>query len=292
MERERWLFLFQRLCRVARGCERRNVEHPDHIIIAVFLWAVTCDRAVNWATDPQHWPPRLRRFALPSQSCMSRRLNSPSVLALFDALAAELRRHDEPSAVRPIDAKPLPISRHSQDPEARFGRGAGGLDKGYKLYAIWPTGCVLPMSWSLEPMNASEPAVGCDLVKALSGRGLLLGDAAYDNNPLYQAAGDRGQQLLAARRYRRCRALGHHRHSPYRLRALSMLTEDRWRSFHRDRRREIETRFGNLTGFGGGLTHLPPWVRRLKRVRLWVHGKLLLNAARIIHNRQRKSADA
>lgn len=49
----------------------------------------------------------------------------------------------------------------------------------------------------------------------------------------------------------------------------------------KDVRRKIETTFGNLAAFSAGLTHLPPWVRGLTRVRLFVHAKLLINAARI-----------
>jgi hypothetical protein len=45
-------------------------------------------------------------------------------------------------------------------------------------------------------------------------------------------------------------------------------------------RNQIEREFGSLTSFGGGLVCLPAWVRRLPRVRNWVHAKLLVNAAR------------
>ncbi len=49
-------------------------------------------------------------------------------------------------------------------------------------------------------------------------------------------------------------------------------------------RRQIERDFGNLFSFGGGLTRLPPWVRRFPRVRNWVNAKLLINAARWFRN--------
>jgi hypothetical protein len=43
--------------------------------------------------------------------------------------------------------------------------------------------------------------------------------------------------------------------------------------------------------FGGGLTSaLPAFVRRLHRVRLWVHAKLLINAARIRRLEARRGA--
>ena len=210
------------------------------------------------------------------------RLNRPGVIALFEAVTDRLRQRDGPAPIQPIDAKPLPVSRHSQDPDARFGRGAGGIDKGYKIYTIWADGHALPTAWEVEPMNRSEPDVGRGLIQSLRGSVLLLGDAVYDNNPLYQATGERGHRLLAPRRYEAAKGIGHHRHSPYRLEALRWMCDGRLRQLHHEHRRRIETRFGNLVGFGGGLTHLPPWVRRLHRVRLWVHGKLLLNAVRIL----------
>lgn len=288
MERERWLWLYRLLMEVSARCRDHGVTYPDRVIVAVFLWAAIWDRPVSWATRHEHWPARLRRFNLPSQSCMSRRLRSRGVTALLDAVADRLRQHDAPpSPIRWIDAKPLPVSRHSRDPDAAFGRGAGGLNKGYKLYAIWPEKHLLPAAWDVRAINADEPTVGRELLQTLNGPGWLLGDSAYDNNRLYHAAGERGHQLLAHRRYRHARGVGHHRHSPYRLRAIALLEQPRYRLLL-DRRRGIETCFGNLTGFGGGLTSLPPWTRRLHRVKLWVHAKLLINALRILKVRERQ----
>jgi hypothetical protein len=45
-------------------------------------------------------------------------------------------------------------------------------------------------------------------------------------------------------------------------------------------RTTVERFFGTLATFGGGLSSLPTWVRRLHRVRVWVAAKLTLNAAR------------
>jgi hypothetical protein len=52
------------------------------------------------------------------------------------------------------------------------------------------------------------------------------------------------------------------------------------------RRTGVERDFSGLACFGGGLTTLPPWVRRIRRVRAWVMAKLLINAARIRLNRK------
>jgi len=53
----------------------------------------------------------------------------------------------------------------------------------------------------------------------------------------------------------------------------------------RQQRTQIERNFGNWTSFGGGLSPLPSWVRRLDRVRLWIQAKLLINAQRIQQKR-------
>lgn len=45
-------------------------------------------------------------------------------------------------------------------------------------------------------------------------------------------------------------------------------------------RRSIETMHAHLTSSAGGLIGLPAWVRTLPRVRLYVLGKLVLDAAR------------
>jgi hypothetical protein len=55
------------------------------------------------------------------------------------------------------------------------------------------------------------------------------------------------------------------------------------------RRTDIERDFSGLTCPGGGLAALPPWVRRIWRVRPWVTAKLLINAARIRLNRKKAS---
>ena len=71
----------------------------------------------------------------------------------------------------------------------------------------------------------------------------------------------------------------------HRIRSIELLEgpSDFGRSLYKHRR-EIETRFGNLQSFGGGLTHLPPWVRGLQRVRTYVTAKLVIRAAKFLEN--------
>ena len=57
-----------------------------------------------------------------------------------------------------------------------------------------------------------------------------------------------------------------------------------------DQRVEIERIFSRLTCFGGGLSPLPSWVRRLDRVTLWVTAKIAIYHARLIIRERRTHA--
>ncbi len=57
-----------------------------------------------------------------------------------------------------LDGKPLPVSRVSKDPDARHGRGAGGLAKGYKLHTLWSTR-PLPEAREVRPLHEAELVV-------------------------------------------------------------------------------------------------------------------------------------
>jgi hypothetical protein len=125
-------------------------------------------------------------------------------------------------------------------------------------------------------MKTSEENMAAEMLTDLKGRGgYVLGDKLYDSNRLYDIAASVGHQLVAAKR---CGAgLGHRRHSSSRLRSLELLKSKFGHELYELHRR-IERAFGNLTNFGGGLAPLPSWVRRLSRVRQWVHAKLIINA--------------
>ena len=287
MERELWKILSQQITRLDHDWGLGRYTHSVGRIVRVYMWAVLHDRPVCWACEPGNWmgvkPPR----RLPDQSCMSRRMNhDPRTQQMLDQLADALGEDDQATLVRYLDAKPLTVSRHSQDAQATFGRGAGGKDRGYKLHAIY-AGKNKPMAWSLTPLNRNEHHVAVPLMTDHLTPGYLLADANYDANHLYEHAGQHHVQLLTPRRYRHAQGLGHHRHSAHRREAIGRL--DAPSPFARQllaQRRRIETRFAHLTNFGGGLTCLPPWVRGLHRVRLWVAGKILIRLARDQRKRQ------
>ena len=284
MERELWKLLYAITTRLDRRFGDWKFSACD--ILIVYLWAVVHDRPTSWAVDAKVWPEDLRPKCLPSQATMSRRLRKCDVIELM----VEVERMCSALVgtccwwLRAIDGKPLPVGGCSKDPDAGFGRGAGGKwQKGYKLHAVWAGG-PLPDAWGLAPLNVSEHKIAPDLIRSLPGSGYLLADGHFDSNKIYDVAQQADYQLLAPRRKSKKGGLGHQYQSPYRLRCIELLRKPFGKSIYQ-LRGQIERDFGNLTSFGGGLACLPSWVRRFPRVRNWVHAKLLINAARWIRKR-------
>jgi hypothetical protein len=282
MERELWEQLYALAVELDKAW--RNKLYRDSVIIGVLLWAAIHDRPISWACDERNWYIELD-FHIPSQSTMSRRSRSADVILLFVAMEMYLSLEYQGDWVKVVDGKPLPVSGFSKDPDARWGHGAGGAAKGYKLHAIWGSG-PLPLAWQVQPMNASESKIAQTLIPKLPCGGYLLGDKEYDTNPLHAVAAQYGHQLIAPQQ-RESEKLGHHRHHPGRLRALHLLKTTFGETLFKERD-HIERKFGELTNFGAGLSPLPNWVRRLSRVRLWVYAKILINVIRF-RNKQRSS---
>lgn len=277
MERERWLQLYRVLCRLDKAAFRGVFRAAA--VVAVHLWAVLHDRPTSWACAAANWPAGLWRGPLPSQPTMSARLrHDPRVVALLTALGRTTEVAGEPpplDCVKAIDGKPLPIGGYSRDPDARWGKALKTFQLGYKLFVVWGRSR-MPSAWRVAALNTSEQAMAQEMLPELSGGGYVLGDKLYDINKLHDAATAVGHQLVAPRK-RPGTGLGHCRHSPARLRALELLGTRFGGELHALRDR-IERRFASLTAYGGGLAPLPAWVRRLHRVRLWVHAKLILHA--------------
>jgi hypothetical protein len=275
MERELWKSLYR--FTVLLDTSPPHWKYTDGDILVTYFWSVVHDRPVKWSSVAENWPDDLRPQALPSQSQVSRRLRTPSIVQLMCQMedlwlalcgAALFWIHV-------LDGKPLPVSNVSKDPDASFGRGAGGTQRGYKLHAIWGGG-PLPTAWAVAPLNVNESRMARDLLNSLPGSGYVLADTEFDSNILYDIAHESGHQLVVRKRRGN---LGHQHHSPWRLRSVELLKTTYGKHLYRYRR-QIERDFGNLTSFGGGLIALPPWVRRMNRVRNWVHAKLLTNAVR------------
>src|SRR5882757_8361066 len=240
MERELW----QALYLLATGLDKRwgRWKYSTAEIVAVYFWAVLHDRPTSWAAQPTEWPADLRPEPLPPQSTLSRRLKQADAVELMTAVEQQLvvliglGQH----WIHVLDGKPLAVSPISHDRDAAWGRGARGMQKGYKLHAVW-NGGPLFTTWTLAPMNSSEKTVARRMLESMLGGGYLLADSQYDANYLYDDAEKAGL---------------------YRERGT------------------IERQFGVLVSTGGILGPLPAWVRRFHRVRHWVQAKLILNALR------------
>lgn len=277
--------LFRRIKATLRAIGRRRANerftYTDATILEVYIWAALHDRPTRWACDPGNWPRGARRGALPDASTISRRMGTPSVLALIERLRERLDPADGSELVAVVDGKALPIGPHSHDRQSGYGRSTNGLARGYKLHAIVSSIGRL-LSWRLAPMQADESKMARRMLGELEGVAYLLGDSNYDKNHLYDAALDRGIEMRAPRRCAPGTPMGHRAHSEARVRSIESLELDpvgfgrtlmkmRW---------AVERFFGDLTAGPCGLGHLPAWARGWRRVRNWVAAKLAIQAAR------------
>ena len=210
---------------------------------------------------------------------ISRRLRSASVRQLLQCLEQDLLRpHHNRQLVWMLDGKPLTIGGCSKDRQAGYGRAAGGKAKGYKMHVIYGSDGSIA-EWRIASMNVDERVMAARMLRVAPVQGYVLADSNYDSNPLHHICDQRGNlQLLTPRRYGPGRGHGHRQQTPGRLRSKDLL-ENPQPLFGQQlfaQRAEIERKFGNLTSWGGGLTHLPAWVRTHRRVHRWVQAKLIL----------------
>ncbi len=277
MEREVWLQMVSFVQQLAKPTSKR-FTFSDALIVLVKLWADLWCRPLSWACNPENWPADLRPARLPTSSTMSRRVQRPAVADLRHAVERRARGRQQTTLVHLLDGKALPIAKHSRDAEAGFGRGVGGLAKGYKLHVIVGKNEQLA-AWHVTPLNHDEAKVAAaELLPQVQFTGYLLADRNYDRNALYAACRERGVQLLAPRRYGPHRGLGRHAHDPARLHAVQQM-EQSLTGFAPQlfrQRRGVERWLGSFSSSPYGLTHLPPWVRGLERVRCWVEDRLIV----------------
>jgi hypothetical protein len=227
----------------------------DQDIVRVYYWSVICDRPTSWACRPAHGPIHRRRRPLPSQPTLSRRLRSPSVVALLDALERRVTAPTGPGLCWMIDGKPLPIGGCSKDRQAGYGKAAGAKAKGYQLHALVGSDGALA-GGRVAPMNKDERVLGERLLQAASPGvvGYVAADANDDSNALHRVCDGRGNlHLVTPRRYGPGKGTGHRKQTAGRLRSMA-LTEGPFPAFAQQLRKdrvEIERQFGNLVNWGG-----------------------------------------
>jgi hypothetical protein len=272
--------------------------HATACIVRCHFWSVLNNAATYWACDRRNWAGVKAPDPLPDQSTLSRRLRSTLFRQFMQLLESRLAYLPDAGTIfKSLDGKPLPVAMHSKDRDATFGRGAGQKARGYKLHTVWAGGS-MPLAWRVAPLHKDEREMAPRMFKQLSHLpGYVVADKNYDSNKLFDQAAMVNNHLICPRRYGNKKGLGHHRHSPHRLRSRELL-EDPTRKLTRfgprlmKNRGSIERKFGNAVSFTGGLNGLPPWVRRYGRVQRWVWAKLLINAARIRIKRRKAAAGA
>jgi IS5 family transposase len=291
MERELWPVLYRAAREAGADFRQKYVQIPGWVLVVTMLWAALHDRPVSWACDEANWrTTRLRPARLPSPATMSRRIDTVAVGLLWRAIEQRFRDRSaqHPALIAVLDGKPLPVGGATKDPDARYGRAAGTMAKGYKLHAVWAKRA-LPEAWEVTPMNTSEVTVARRLLPQLSAGGYLLTDGNYDGNDLFDRAYERGYQMLTpAPSWGTGR--GHRYHSPHRWRSIHLMRRTTFGPSVFRCRIAAEQAYGNATSFGGGLAPLPAWVRGRDRVRTWVWAKLLINGARIVRNKHLRHA--
>jgi len=284
MEHQLWKLIVVYLQQLGKLRFNPRQRYSDLRILEVYFWSVLHDRPVCWACCRANWPIHLQKEALPSNSCMSRRLRSALVKQLLAEGEARLvRRSQAGGLVWFLDGKPLTISGCSRDRQAGYGRAASCKAKGYKLHALVGADGTLA-AWRLAPMNTDERVMAERMLQTARVQGYIVTDCNYDSNRLHAMCNERNnRQMVTPRRYGKNKGTGHRRQTTGRLRSKAIL-ENPFAQFGEDLQRQrgsVERFFGNVTNWGGGLTHLPPWVRTYRRVHRWVQAKILLYYLRI-----------
>ena len=225
MERELWPLLYRTVREVARGFSQKYKQIPSWVLVASMLWATLHDRPVSWACQAVNWATTpLRPGRLPSAATMSRRVDGVAVGLLWRAIEQRLREMSGafPALTAFLDGKPLEVGGATKDPDARYGRAAGTMAKGYKLHTVWSTRA-LPETWEITPLNTSEQTVAHRSLLQLRHGGYLLADGSYDSSALFDRAWQHGYQLVTSLGRKANPGAGHHYQSPHRRRNISLM---------------------------------------------------------------------
>jgi hypothetical protein len=276
MDDQLLLHLYHRLFEPGNSSRPSGCVYSNSIVVLIYFLAVLRDRSLRWAHERRNWPLWMRRLQRPSYSQLMRRLKTRSVLTLIAHLNLEFRAALPSGSDKFCDGKPLVVGGFSKDPDAAGGKIPAGYARGYKAHVIVDA-CGAVDLFTLTSLDAGEPTVTAQMLQWINFRGVTLrGDSNYDSNRLYAAAAEHGGRLIAPRK-KPGTGLGHDEHHPHRLLAIHQLEldDDALRRHQRHRIR-VEQALGHLTNLPFGLSPLPNFVRRKKRVALWVLAKITL----------------
>jgi IS5 family transposase len=279
MEGRLWTIVLSLL--PSRATKLGRFSFDSRTILMIGLWAIVHDRPFCWACDPRNWSDDSRPDRLPHPSTLSRRWRSAELQVQAEAAHAEALRQLGSSGSRytALDGKALTVARHSKDPDAGCGRGAGGLAKGYKLHAMVDNRGVF-VAFLVTTLPLGEARVARELLsRAPEELTHVVADVNYDSQPLRRCARAMGRQLYTPIRNNR---VGR-RQQPERLQMLQ-LAQRRVGQRLLESRGTVERSFGQLGNFGCGFKGLPNWCRRIWRVRSWLSGKILLYHALMLAN--------
>lgn len=287
MERELWDSVYQLAKRFDRT--NSNTYYRDWEIVVIYFWAVVHDRPTSWACEYANWVGCQHAIRLPNQSTLSRRLRTTEVQELIRGIYETFKELTVLPGYLCIDGKPLTVSDHSRDADARNGWAGFGFAKGYRLHAIWGKGPI-PASFEVTSLNVGEAKVARDLVRQIDHPAIIVGDKQYDSNPLHEVACEQECQLIAEQKNNSGKLAANRKHSRGRLACFQILKTAKGRLLMKFRD-QIERQFGKLTCFSAGLGPLPAWVRNIHRVKLWVEAKLIINAIHtMIRSKREKHA--
>lgn len=284
MDKKIWSTITQIVVSLNRSIKKfgRRTQYSDVLVVRMYLWSVWHDRPLSWACCRDHYNSLFRPRSLPSVSQFCRRVKTKRFKVIIDAVNERLTQRDEETKVSFFDGKPLPVGENTCDKEAKNGYAGGGFRHGYKLH-VWATEDGRIPLFRVLAMNAGEPNTARELLSRIDRGGLVLADANYDSAKLYKAVDERGGYLLTPLKGR-AKSKNHLKHMPEsRKRALKL-----WEKFPGycesllRYRCTIERIFSALTCFGGGLSPLPSWVRKLSRVEKWVSAKIIFYHARLL----------
>jgi hypothetical protein len=281
MDGELLRWLYHRLLHDPTAARTADCTYGDGLVAFMYFFAVLSGRSPKWACHRTSWPPWCRAVLprpLISYSQFNRRLKTQRLQQLITRLNQELRDRLPQGQEKVVDGKPLPIGGYSHDGDAAWGKVPDGWANGYKLHVVADAQGGAIDAFKVTPLDAGEATVlRRELVPRVDLRRCTLrGDANYDSNPTYHAVADAGGRHVAQRR-KPGTGLGHHRQHPDRLRALRELEQTPGGlTEHKRRRNRVEQVFAHLGNLSFGLWALPPFVRRLSRVRLWVMAKITL----------------